>query len=50
MNASRKSYGNTPKQFDLYSDETAAALWTWELTSPTLYLESTYNKNVANLR
>ena len=39
MNAQRKSYGVTPKEYDLYSDETEVCLWTWELTSPSLYLE-----------
>ncbi len=32
MCAQRKSYGATPKQHDLYADETEEALWTWELT------------------
>ena len=39
MCAQRKSYGATPRQHDLYVDETADALWTWELTQPSLYLE-----------
>ena len=50
MNAQRKSYGNAPKQFDLYTDETDAALWTWELAQPSLYLDSAYLKSVTNLR
>ena len=50
MNAQRKTYGNAPKQFDLYTDETDAALWTWELTQPSLFLDSTYNKSVTNIR
>ena len=50
MNAQRKSYGITPTLYDLYSDETEVCLWTWELTSPSLYLESSYLKNVNNLR
>ena len=39
MCAQRKSHGATPKQHDLYVDETEEALWTWELTQPSLYLE-----------
>ena len=50
MNAQRKSYGVTPQLYDLYSDETEVSLWTWELTSPSLYLESSHLKNVNNLR
>lgn len=50
MNAQRKSYGQTPKQFDLYADEAVAALWTWELASPSLYLESAHLKKVLSLR
>ena len=50
MNAQRKSYGVTPQLYDLYSDETDVSLWTWELTSPSLYLESSHLKNVNNLR
>jgi hypothetical protein len=40
LNSVRKSFGVTPKHFDLYSDETEEALWRWELTSSTLYFES----------
>ena len=36
----RKSFGVTPKHFDLYSDETEQALWRWELTAPGLYFET----------
>ena len=50
MNAQRKNYGHTPKQFDLYTDETRAALWTWELASPSLYLDSAYLKTVMTMR
>ena len=50
MNAQRKSYGQTPQQFDLYTDESAAALWTWELASPGLYLDSANLKKVLSLR
>lgn len=50
MNATRKSYGQTPKQFDLYADTSKAALWTWELASPGLYLEPAHLKKVQSLR
>ena len=50
MNAQRKSYGQMPKQLDLYADTSIAALWTWELASPSLYLESAHLKKVLSLR
>ena len=36
--------------FDLYADTSIAALWTWELASPALYLESAHLKKVLSLR
>ena len=39
QSAQRKPYGAAPKHHDLYADETAEAIWSWELASPSLYLE-----------
>lgn len=40
QSAQRKPYGEVPRHpHDLYADETASALWSWELASPSLYLE-----------
>ena len=35
----RKAYGQPPKNADLYTDKTAGAVWSWELTTANLYLE-----------
>lgn len=49
--ALRKAYGAAPKHHDLYADETEAALWTWELTNPSIYIEPTSRlKDVLHLR
>jgi hypothetical protein len=37
--ALRKAYGAAPKHTDLYTDKTEEAVWAWELTTPTLYVE-----------
>jgi len=37
--AQRKPYGAAPKHHDLYADETPEAIWSWELATPSLYLE-----------
>ena len=39
QSAQRKPYGEMPRHHDLYADETADAIWSWELASPSLYLE-----------
>lgn len=39
MSAQRKAYGAPPKHHDLYADVTPEAIWSWELTSPSLYIE-----------
>jgi hypothetical protein len=37
--AQRKALGKAPKHHDLYTDLTPEAVWVWELTTPSLYLE-----------
>lgn len=45
--AVRRSYGVTPQNLTtVYDDETSAALWTWELTQPSLYFNATILKSL----
>lgn len=37
--AQRKALGAPPKHHDLYADETPEAVWAWELTQSSLYIE-----------
>ena len=39
QSAQRKAYGAAPRHHDLYADETPEAIWSWELATPSLYLE-----------
>ena len=39
QSAQRKPYGAAPRHHDLYADETPEAIWSWELATPSLYLE-----------
>ena len=51
QSAQRKPYGEIPRHHDLYADETASALWSWELAQPSLYLEpATYLREVLQHR
>ena len=51
LSAQRKAYGAAPKHHDLYADETVEAIWSWELATPSLYLEpQSYLKDVISFR
>lgn len=51
QSAQRKPYGEVPKHHDVYADETSNAIWSWELASPSLYLEPvTYLREVLSHR
>ena len=39
QSAQRKAYGAAPRHHDLYADETPEAIWSWELATPSIYLE-----------
>ena len=39
QSAQRKPYGAAPRHHDLYADETPEAIWSWELATPSLYLD-----------
>ena len=38
--AQREHYGSPPKAYDLYTDNTSQACWSWKLASPQIHLTS----------